>query len=207
VSQGADGTQGGRSKRKTRWIVAGILGALVLVPVVMSLPGILYRRRERAAARHVEALCGFCERKSVGRAECAHRSGHAGPTAVRGCEGRSTIGRAPGGVGCGLVAGSGARARRRPGRHSPRRLVRTASMPGGGRPFPRSRGRGVGPPLTRPAHRRSPQGRPERHNGAAFAHMSGRRELPGGRFSPRIGGRTRSSVVCFKGLAVRMSPT
>jgi hypothetical protein len=61
VGEGADGTQGGRSKKKrTVRIVAAVVGVLILVPVLISLPGILLRRRERAAARHVEALGGRC---------------------------------------------------------------------------------------------------------------------------------------------------
>ncbi len=47
--------------RKTRWIVAGVLAVLFLILVALIVSAHLRRRRERAAARHVEALGGHCE--------------------------------------------------------------------------------------------------------------------------------------------------
>ena len=60
MSEGANGTEGGRSKKRTRLIVAAAVGALVLLVALLPVPSILLRRRERAAAKHVEALGGRC---------------------------------------------------------------------------------------------------------------------------------------------------
>ncbi|MHC4199448.1 MAG: leucine-rich repeat domain-containing protein, partial [Planctomycetota bacterium] len=46
--------------RKVRLIVAAAVGALVLLVALLPMPGTLLRRRERAAAKHVEALGGLC---------------------------------------------------------------------------------------------------------------------------------------------------
>ena len=54
-------SDGGR--RRERWIVAAVVAFLVLVTALLVVRAHLLRSRERAAAKHVEALGGRCKWK------------------------------------------------------------------------------------------------------------------------------------------------